>query len=84
MAAAPRSDLPTVQLRRQLAAQKAISVIFEQAWDDCMGRIEWPQDKQSRIEWQVSIDQTKAAWKAAYCDEGCAIEIERLVGVIAA
>ena len=84
MAIAPSNLLPTVQLRCELAQRKAKHISFDEAWDECLSKINWPPDRQSRVEWQVSITQTKAGWKAAYCDEGIVIELDLLIGSIAA
>jgi hypothetical protein len=75
---------PCVQLRRELALLKQEAVPFEEAWERAHDRINWPHDKQARIEWQAALIGVKTVWADCYLDRGVALEIERIVGQIAA
>ena len=56
---------------------KRHGITFSAAWKSAVARIEWPPDGQTRKEWRVAVDGTRAEWERCYNDRGIELHIEQ-------
>ena len=76
-------DPPAEQLRVELQRLKEHGITFSAAWKSAVSRIEWPPDGQTRKEWKLAVEETRAEWERCYNDVGVPIDIEGLVEALA-
>ena len=62
---------------------KRHGITFSAAWKSAVARIEWPPDGQTRKEWRVAVDGTRAEWERCYNDRGIELHIEQVVSALA-
>ena len=82
-AGSERRGSPAEQLRIELLRLKRHGITFSAAWKSALARIEWPPDGQTRKEWRVAVDGTRAEWERCYNDRGIELNIEQVVSALA-
>lgn len=85
MAPQPTYESPLVQLSRLMLWGRRAGLSFEVCWERAVrpgkpivmvthpnppvGAVKWPTDRNDRVDWQVGITGSKAAWQRAYGGE---------------
>ena len=65
-----RIGTPPVQLGRTLTREKRYGQDFRIAWNKAYSLIKWPNDRETREQWQRALRSTRKAWRQYYEGRG--------------
>jgi hypothetical protein len=62
---ASRGTVPE-QLVSILVELRAEGLMFEQAWDEALRHIVWPESQRETLEWERALEGVQETWRASY------------------